>query len=87
MRLAGIHSLKILDTGLRRYDGCVVEHCKLRADKSEDCLSAVRSAAPAKLKRTETPQANTAGWPFFWTLFYGHSKKRTRNLTESLIKR
>ncbi|MGB5767781.1 MAG: hypothetical protein WBM38_13685, partial [Arenicellales bacterium] len=33
-------------------------------------------SARCKLKRTEQPQANTAGWPFFWTLFFGHSKKR-----------
>ncbi|MFC1630489.1 hypothetical protein ACFL2N_00960 [Pseudomonadota bacterium] len=29
------------------------------------------------LKRTETPQANTVGWPFFWTLFFGHAKKKS----------
>ena len=45
---------------------CVVEHWRLRAEKSEDCLSdsEFRSAC-SKLKRTEKPKANTVGWPFF----------------------
>ena len=32
--LAGIHSLKILDTGLRRYDGCVVGRIVLSCEVS-----------------------------------------------------
>ena len=33
-------------------------------------------SARSKLKRTETPKANTVGWAFFWYLFFGHAKKR-----------
>ena len=56
---------------------CVVEHWRLRVDQREDCLSDSEfHSARTMLKRAETPQANTAGWPFFWYLFFGHSKKR-----------
>ncbi|MFC1630352.1 hypothetical protein ACFL2N_00240 [Pseudomonadota bacterium] len=38
----------------------------------EDCLSdsEFRSARSTP-KRTEQPKANTVGWPFYWTLFFG----------------
>ena len=56
---------------------CVVEHWKLRAEKSEDCLSDSEfRSARTKLKRTEKPKANTVGWSFFWYLFFAHSKIR-----------
>ncbi|MGB5225645.1 MAG: hypothetical protein WBN49_10765, partial [Arenicellales bacterium] len=53
-----------------------VEHCRLRADKREDCLSDSEfRSARSTLKRTETPQANTVGCRFFWLLFFRQVKK------------